>query len=118
MAKSCSEQNLEALLLQPKPLAKAVLVAAVEAAVGGDGGENGSDGEDGDDGNGGNGSGFDLGSVKMKQFVLTPGKLGTSSGNHGVGGGGVVVNRKVPSGGNQNYGEGYGGQPLTRGAIL
>ena len=51
----------------------------------------------------------------MKQFVLTPGKLETSSGNHGGGGGGVVVNSKVPSGGNQNYGEGYGGGSKSAG---
>lgn len=77
--------------------------------TGGDGGEDGSDGEDSSANDGGTGSGFDLGVLITKNFVLTPGKGGAADGNLGGGGGGFVVNGKKPSGKNAEDGEGYGG---------
>ena len=78
------------------------------AHTGGDGGENGGDGEDGQSGSGGDGSGFDLTTVNMNNFILSPGKGGIITGTLGGGGGGVVVNGGKPTGDAYN-GEGYGG---------
>ena len=74
----------------------------------GDGGENGSDGEDGY-GHGGDGSGFDLTSVNMDNFILSPGKAGSGLTFWGGGGGGVIVNGEKPTGEHSFTGEGYGG---------
>ena len=79
------------------------------AHTGGDGGENGGDGEDGQTGSGGDGSGFDLTTVNMENFILSPGKAGTTSSTNGGGGGGVIVNGEKPTGGSSFDGEGYGG---------
>ena len=84
----------------------------------GDGGENGGDGEGGSNGTGGRGSGFDLTTVQIKNFIISPGKAGTTSGTNGGGGGGVVVNEAKPSGGNSTDGEGYGGGGSNQGLGL
>ena len=58
---------------------------------------------------GGKGSGFDLGLITMKNFVLGPGEGGLPGDYHrSGGGGGVVVNGKKP-GGIKYRGQGYGG---------
>ena len=75
---------------------------------GGDGGTNGGDGEDGGVGSGGQGSGFDLATIAMDNFNLSPGKGGRGNSESGGGGGGVLVNGETP-GVNEFNGQGYGG---------
>jgi len=89
--------------------------AGAGAGAGGDGGENGSDGEDGTNGSGGDGSGLDLTTVQLDNFILSPGKAGTTYGSWGGGGGGVIVNGEYPTGGTVHYGKGYGGGGNYRG---
>ena len=75
-----------------------------------DGGSNGSDGEDSDSYMGGKGSGLDIGTLNITRFILSPGKAGTHYlGNGGGGGSGILVNREKPGGGDQHFGEGFGG---------
>ena len=85
-------------------------------AQGASGGSNGGDGSDfGTNYNGGNGSRFDLGTVTLDSFVLSPGVGG--EGDEvlcGGGGGGVVIEdaqgHPVQSPGRTKYqGEGWGG---------
>ena len=83
-----------------------------DAHPGGDGGENGGDGEDGTKGSGGDGSGFDLTTVRMEHFILSPGKGGTKGSGGAGGGGGVIVNGEKPAGGTVHDGEGFGGGSL------
>ena len=80
------------------------------------GGSNGSDG-DGDDG--GLGSGFDLSTIILRHYILSPGSGGEGSlpSSHcteyddfgaGGGGGGVLVNGEGPNC-CETHGQGYGG---------
>ena len=79
----------------------------------GDGGEDGGDGEDGDGkGHGGAGSGFDITSITLASYKLSPGVGGEKhyyNTNHfGGGGGGVLVDGAGPQE-TQFDGEGFGG---------
>merc|ERR1712037_634904 len=75
-----------------------------------DGGSDGSDGGDYSSNTGGKGSGLDVGTLNITRFVLTPGKAGTHyNGGYGGGGGGLLVNGEKPTGGNEYFGEGFGG---------
>ena len=71
------------------------------------GGLGGSDGSNGGNSSsrggsniypGGDGSGFDLSLVSMKNFILTPGAGGKPLAQFGGGGGGVLVNGRMPGG--------------------
>jgi len=79
----------------------------------GDGGTDGGDGEVGSSSNyiGGEGSGFDIRSISLKYYQLSPGRGGESQGVHGGGGGGVLVNGTGPVT-PDGFGEGYGGGGL------
>ena len=81
---------------------------AMSGIVGETGGSNGSDGGNSTSYPGGKGSGFDLGLLSMKTFILTPGAGGQPRSSYGGGGGGVVVNGKVP-GLSEYRGLGFGG---------
>ena len=79
----------------------------------GDGGADGGDGEDGDGkGHGGAGSGFDINSIVLTSFTLSPGVGGLKhyyNTNHfGGGGGGVLVDGAGPQE-TQYDGQGFGG---------
>jgi len=75
-----------------------------------DGGFDGSDGNSSGENAGGKGSGFDLATLNMTRFILTPGEAGTGIWGYGGGGGGILVNGKKPKGGRRRYdGEGFGG---------
>ena len=74
-----------------------------------DGGSHGSDGEDSDSYMGGKGSGLDIGTLNITRFILSPGKAGTQYNSYGGGCGGILVNREKPGGGDQHFGEGFGG---------
>ena len=74
-----------------------------------DGGSNGSDGGSYGSATGGKGSGLDIGTLNITRFILSPGKAGTQYNSYGGGGGGILVNGEKPSGGNEHYGEGFGG---------
>ena len=77
---------------------------------GGMGGSGGSDGENSSTYHGGKGSGFDLSLVPLKNFILTPGAGGQPYlGKYGGGGGGVVVNGKMPGVTSEFAGAGFGG---------
>ena len=74
-------------------------------------GSGGQNGEDGENLNAGKGSGFDLSSVKMTPFTLSPGAGGMKHKNYysyGGGGGGVLVDGMGPQE-TEWDGEGYGG---------
>ena len=77
----------------------------------GDGGNGGQDGGDGQDGSagGGTGSGFNLASIRLQSFSITPGVGGLhDKGPGGGGGGGVLLDGEGPQ--YDNYtGQGYGG---------
>ena len=76
---------------------------------GGMGGSGGSDGGNGTNHPGGKGSGFDLGLVPLKNFILTPGEGGQPLSQYGGGGGGVAVNGKMPDVTSKYAGAGFGG---------
>merc|ERR1712117_456460 len=75
--------------------------------VGGNGGSDGGDGQDVDDLPGGKGSGFDVRTVPLTHFELSPGSGGVAKDIFGAGGGGVMVNGFGPSG-ESTHGQGYG----------
>ena len=77
----------------------------------GDGGTAGGDGEVGSSSKeGGKGSGFDISSIVMTHYQLSPGKGGENQGMFGGGGGGVLLDRIGPDTASlDGNGEGYGG---------
>ena len=78
---------------------------------GGGGGSDGSDGRGGATGKGGAGSGFQIDTIRLTSFVLSPGKGGSqsSSTNPGGGGGGVLIDGQGPDRPDSWIGEGFGG---------
>ena len=86
---------------------------------GGRGGSNGEDGEDGDQRAGGHGSGLEIGLLSTENFRLTPGDGGQAYlDGTGGGGGGVIVNGKMP-GDSLTGGKGYGeGGSLDDGDVM